>query len=107
MDPQHGLRSSFVEWLRRLSGISDGERLPVWLVVVLLILHPSKIRTYLCRNYDPLMDVYTIEGLRISGLFLRRAKAGHYRDVWTRIVDINDDGNITMETKIEEFVKNV
>ena len=61
-------------------GVTPGELLPWWAVAARACLFPLDVIG--CKFYDPLRDIYTIQGQEFSGAFFDAFAAGDHSAVY-------------------------
>lgn len=86
-------------------GINECELLPWYGRAIYCALFPSVIlRMYAAKVYDPLSDVFTIHGQKVSGCFFRHIWLEPTPTRWSRFIK-REDGMVTIECKQEGGAK--
>ena len=97
------MRNKIYRFLKRMSKVPEGERLPWYLITIKVILFPLHSYCALQNGikYDFSTDIYTIEGMKYTReLFMDWAEGGLKVGQLFRIVH-REDGVITIATEGE------
>lgn len=87
------MRERFLFWLCRKAGIPEGCRLPGWLIVVKLVLFPSRIRWWCASTvYDLSTDTIKVGKERITLCLLEQMFGPPYPKPWLRILGPSEYG---------------
>jgi len=97
---KRSIRESFLLWIGRKAGVGEYEVMPTWLRVVAYIIMPERLKwAWEQRGYNPVTDVYTFSGGKVSRRFLVMLTRQTPEGVWFRSAEL-ESGIITIEMRI-------
>lgn len=87
-------------WIGSKAGVGEYEVMPTWLRVVAYIIMPERLQwAWEQRGYNPMTDVYTFRGVKVSRQYLVRMTQPTPEGVWFRSAKV-EGGIVTMEMRI-------
>jgi hypothetical protein len=97
---KRSIREAFLLWIGRKAGVGEYEVMPTWLRVVAYIIMPERLQwAWEMRGYNPMTDVYTFRGVKVSSRLLVMLTKPTPEGVWFRSAKV-EGGIVTMEMRI-------
>ena len=97
---KRSIREALLLWIGRKAGVREYEIMPKWLRVVAYIIMPERLKwAWEMRGYNPMKDVYTFRGVKVSRQHLVMMTQPTPEGVWFRSAKV-EGGIVTMEMRI-------